>query len=122
MALNFGCRSQFMFVCFLAFPIFKDEIFRTRKLFSKRGIGQTAAALLPFVIVIAPLLWYNYARFGSVFDFGSSCNLTGFDMTMCNQSRLITALIMVKYLFQPLALTSFFPFIEPTSMARLDYV
>lgn len=120
MALNFGCRPQFMLACFLAFPIFKDEIFVSRRLFSKQSIWQTVAALLPFVIVISPLLWYNYARFGSVLDFGSSYNLTGFDMTEYHQRNLVTLIIMVKYLFQPLALSSAFPFIEPTSIAYLD--
>lgn len=120
MALNFGCRPQFMLACFFAFPIFKDEIFVSRRLFSKRSIWQTVAALLPLVIVIAPLLWYNYARFGSVFDFGSKYNLTGFDMTEYHQRNLVTLIIMVKYLFQPLAFSSAFPFIEPTSIAYLD--
>ena len=37
--------------------------------------------MLPFVIFGAFMMFYNYARFGSVFDFGQNYNLTVMDMT-----------------------------------------
>ncbi len=121
MALTLGCRPQFVLASFLAFAIFKDEIFRSRSLFSKQGIKPTALALIPFAIVFAPLLWYNYARFGSVFDFGSAYNLTGFDMTAYHQRYLFTFLLMVIYLFCPINPTGSFPFLEPIDPFFLKY-
>lgn len=116
MALNFGCRPQFMLACFLAFPIFWREITEERLLFSRKGLKATCAALLPFVVVLAPLLWYNYARFGSVFDFGSNYNLTGFDMPEYHQSWRLTPTLLYFYLLQPFDLSSQFPFVEPTDL------
>ena len=115
MALNLGCRPQFILASILAFAIFKDEIFKTRELFSRRGLAQTIAALLPFVLVFALLLGYNYVRFGSVFDFGSSYNLTGFDMTTYSPSRMLIIVLMLTYLFGPMAFSSEFPFIQMVS-------
>lgn len=121
MALTLGCRPQFVLASFLAFAIFRKEIFKERLLFSGRGAKLTALALIPFAIVFAPLFWYNYARFGSVFDFGSAYNLTGFDMTAYHQRYLFTFLLMVVYLFWPLNPTGSFPFIEPMNPFFLDY-
>lgn len=115
MALNLGCRPQFILASLLAFAIFKREIFETRELFSREGLAKTIAALVPFAVIFAPLLTYNYARFGSVFDFGSSYNLTGFDMTEYSMSRLLTIVLMATYLFGPMSFSSTFPFVNMTS-------
>ena len=118
MALNLGSRPQFILACFLAIPLFWNEIAHERLLFSRKGIRATIAAILPFALVFAPLLWYNWARFGSVFDFGSSYNLTGFDMTHYHQRLLLTPVLMFYYLLQPINPSFSFPFIEITEMAR----
>lgn len=118
MALNLGSRPQFILACLLAIPLFWNEIMHERLLFSRKGIKATVAAILPFALVFAPLLWYNWARFGSVFDFGSSYNLTGFDMTHYHQRLLLTSVLVFYYLLQPIDLSFSFPFIETTEMAR----
>lgn len=118
MALNLGCRPQFVLACFLAIPLFWNEIRHERLLFSHKGIKETAAALIPFALVFAPLLWYNWARFGSVFDFGSSYNLTGFDMTHYHQRLLLTPVLIFYYLLQPINPSFTFPFVETTEMAN----
>ena len=117
MALNFGCRPQFMLACFLALPIFWRDIVSDRLLFSRAGMRETCAALLPFVVVIAPLLWYNYARFGSALDFGSSYNLTGFDMTSYQQSWRLTPILLYFYLLQPFDPSWQFPFVQSTDLS-----
>lgn len=121
MALTLGCRPQFILASFLAFAVFGLEIFKDRLLFSKRGIKSTILALAPFAVVFAPLLWYNYARFGSIFDFGSAYNLTGFDMTAYHQRYLFTFLLMAVYLFWPITPTGSFPFVEPMDPFFLNY-
>lgn len=113
MALTLGCRPQFVLVSFLAFGIFGKEIFKQRSLFSKGGLRPTIWALVPFIVVFIPLLWYNYARFGSPFDFGSAYNLTGFDMTAYHQKYPLTLLLTVMYLFWPINPMGTFPFVEP---------
>lgn len=116
MALNLGCRPQFMLACFLALPLFWREITRERLLFSRAGLGSTLAALVPFVVVFAPLFAYNYVRFGSLLDFGSFYNLTGFDMIGYNQSWRLTPVLLFYYLLQPFNLSGSFPFVQATDL------
>ena len=122
-ALNIGCRPLFILFAVLAFFIFKQEIFHERLLFSRAGLGQTIAAILPFLVIGGLQMAYNYARFGSILDFGSSRNLTGFDMTEYNQRILQTILLFSFYLFQPLNIIGKFPFIAEVNdyMPNLDW-
>lgn len=115
MALNLGTRPQFILASLLAFAIFKTELFKTRTLFSRKGIAATIAAIAPYLIVFTPLLMYNHARFGSPWDFGSNYNLTGFDMTGYEQSKKLTLVLMFTYLFQLWKPSSEFPFFSTTT-------
>lgn len=117
MAMNLGCRPHFMLACFLAIPLFWSEIRHKRIMFSKHGINNTICALLPFVLVSAPLLAYNYVRFGSFFDLGSQYNLTGYDMGGYVQNPLATAYLVYQYLIQPMHFSSAFPFVESVNMS-----
>lgn len=113
-ALNLGCRPQFILVAVLALPLFWDELVKERLFFSRKGIGNTVAAFAPFIAVFAPLLAYNKARFGSLFDFGANYNLTGFDMNVmkCPPQNIIP--LIYYYLFQPMNITAEFPFAHQT--------
>lgn len=115
MALNIGCRPQFILACLLAFPIFWDEIVRQRTLLSSSPWRLTLAALAPFAVVFALQGWYNAARFGSPLTFGSQYNLTGFDMTSYEQKPITTLVVLFWYLLQPLHLEGYFPFVFRTS-------
>ena len=65
----------------LCLPIFWQRYLREKRLFTKRGITEAVAFVLPVVLVAIGLMWYNAARFGSPFDFGANYNLTSNDMT-----------------------------------------
>lgn len=116
MSLNFGCRPQFILACFLAIPIFWDQLFVTRQLTSKRGIKSDAVIIGAILLAVVPLGWYNYARFGSFLDWGSSYNLTGFDMPHYRQRWLTTASLLYSYLIQPPKLMANFPFVQATAI------
>ncbi len=45
------------------------------------GARQFACLIAPYIVVCAGIMWYNKARFGSLFDFGANYNLTVNDMT-----------------------------------------
>ncbi len=62
-------------------PIFWQRYLREKRLFTKQGITEAVAFVLPVVLVAIGLMWYNAARFGSPFDFGANYNLTSNDMT-----------------------------------------
>lgn len=116
MALVAGCRPQLLVGSVFAFVIFWDAVFRKRLLFSKKGFKDTVAAILPFVIVAALLMYYNAIRFGSVFDFGSNYNLTGNDMTHRGFKLDRIGLGLFYYLFQTPQIGPLFPFVYGSSI------
>lgn len=110
-ALTLGCRPQFVLSCLLAFPIFAGEI-KQREFFSVRGIWNTLAVIAPFLVVLAPIAWYNNARFDSWTNFGASYNITGGDMTSYTFEIKKIAIQFLEYLFLPFQLISTFPYIS----------
>ena len=121
MALVAGCRPQLLVVSALAVVIFWYAVFQDRSLFSKKGLGSTVAMCLPYLLVAAGIMWYNYARFGSPFDFGQNYNLTTNDMTGRGFRVERVGLSLFTYFFQPPVLTSSFPFLEGTAI-RTNYL
>lgn len=116
MALVAGCRPQLLLGSFFAAPVFGEEVLKKRTLFSKQGIKKTAAFAAPYVVTAVFLMYYNYARFGSVFDFGANYNLTFNDMTIrgFRLSRIPLGIFM--YIFQPVNLSAIFPFVARASI------
>lgn len=113
MALVVGCRPQLIVLSLLAFPLFWRAYITKRRLFTPRGAREFACLIMPYVVVAAGLMGYNYARFGSLTDFGANYNLTVNDMTKrgWNVGRLAPAFF--SYFLQPPSVTGVFPFIQP---------
>lgn len=111
MAAVAACRPQLLLLAFLAFPIFWQAM-RERKLFSRTSVTETVLALFPFVLVAAPLMWYNAARFGSPFDFGANYNLTTNDMTLRGFRVERLGLGFWHYLVQLPRYVTVFPFLR----------
>lgn len=111
LALVAGCRPQMALLSILAIPLFWDEAIRRRRLFSRESLKETLAFSIPYLIVAGFLMYYNYARFGNVFEFGAKYNLTTNDMTRrgFNLDRLGTGLF--TFLFQPPGLIASFPYV-----------
>ena len=83
MALVAACRPQMLVGSFLILPLFwsyvKDNL---RQPDRRRAVAiRILWTALPYVIVAGLLMYYNWARFGSPFDFGANYNLTTNDMT-----------------------------------------
>ena len=80
---------------------------------TRRGIVEFACLAAPYVLVAAGIMAYNYARFGSLTDFGANYNLTVNDMTKrgMNVGRLAPAFF--TYFLQPPCMTGVFPFLQP---------
>ncbi|MDE7333131.1 MAG: hypothetical protein K2O16_13035 [Lachnospiraceae bacterium] len=113
-ALTAGCRPQlFVFILFGAALFWKDlasgALVRTK--WGKRAV---AAFLLPMAAVAGMLMYYNYSRFGNVFDFGANYNLTFNDMRNRGWQWDRVPLGIVAYLFQPIKLIAEFPFTQAT--------
>ena len=111
-ALIAGCRPQMLLVIAFGVMLFWDDVFKERALLSKSSIKQTLALCIPFAVVAAGIMWYNFARFGSPFDFGANYNLTSNDMTHRGFVWGRTGLGLFSYLFQPLNIDAVFPFLH----------
>lgn len=115
-AFIFGCRPQVGIVMLLALPLFWKDAFINRILLSKKSYGSLLCLLLPFVAVAVWLMWYNFARFGSPFDFGANYNLTTNDMTKRGIKLDRTLFGLFSLLFQPAAITAQFPFVSSATL------
>lgn len=73
-ALAFGCRPPIALANLLAVPMFLHYV-RGKK-WDRRLLGQIAAVALPYVVVGAALMAYNYVRFDNPFEFGQSYQIT----------------------------------------------
>ncbi len=105
-ALIAGCRPQMLLLCFLSVPLMWKYFCRreNRRMF--------LIFLFPLVAFGVWTMYYNYARFGSVFDFGATYNLTSNDMTRRGFVLGRIPLGLFSYLLQPVQLNSQFPYIE----------
>ena len=112
MALVIGCRPQMVVLSFVAFPLFWRTYITKQRIRTVEGATEFACLIAPYVLVIAGIMWYNAARFGSPFDFGSSYNLTTNDMTRrgWDLGRLAPALF--AFFLQTPTTVGTFPFIE----------
>lgn len=120
-ALTVGCRPQFVLVCATAIPIFFSYFFKEKPFFSKRSCLNLCALAIPFITVAAGIMYYNYIRFGSPFDFGSAYNLTTNDVTKRGFDIGRTGLGLFTYLFQPPQFTAVFPYITSVSI-KTNYI
>ncbi|MDO4333530.1 MAG: hypothetical protein Q4C58_12710 [Eubacteriales bacterium] len=121
LALTAGCRPQFVLFALLALPLFWEEVFEKRNLFSRKGAIQTAALALPYAAVAAGLMYYNAIRFGAPFDFGAAYSLTSNDMTHrgFNLERILYG--MWYFLLEPARLEAAFPYLKSVSI-ETDYL
>ena len=115
-ALIAGCRPQLLLVMGLGVILFWRAVFHDRTLFSKSSIKQTLALCVPFVVVAAGVMAYNYVRFDSIFDFGSNYNLTFNDMRQRGFVWARSFLGIYSQLFQPASIAATFPFIKMISV------
>ena len=77
-ALAFGCRPTVALANFLVIPLLAAYIGRKKTAgeLNWKLLPKLILAALPYVIVAAGLMLYNYARFDDPFEFGQSYQLT----------------------------------------------
>jgi hypothetical protein len=100
-------------VIFLALVIlWRVYLFHGRNL--SASIPSWLVTIVPLAITAGALAWYNYARFGSIFEFGHRYQLTGLSQTE-DYGDQISASYMVPnlytYMFRMPSLREDFPFV-----------
>lgn len=78
-ALSFGCRPVIALANIIAVPMI--VVFIKKRGFSKKLLGGLAIAAIPYIVIGALLMIYNYVRFESPFEFGLTYQLTAVDVT-----------------------------------------
>lgn len=73
---------------------------------------QILSLCIPFIIVAAAAMTYNYVRFQSPFEFGSTYNLTTNDVTHRGWNLARVGNGIYEYLLRPLHVTTQFPFLS----------
>lgn len=113
-ALTLASRPQMVLVAVfglvLFWPFLRDS--KGDRQARRQVMGAFRAAMVPFVVVIALVCFYNFARFGSPLDFGANYNLTTNDMTHRGFHADRIPFGLYAYLFQPPVLGSQFPFLR----------
>lgn len=112
MALVVGCRPQIVMLSFLAFPLFWRLFITEGHIKTAAGVRQFACLIAPYAIVLAFIMWYNYARFGSLLDFGANYNLTVNDMTKRGMAVGRIAPALFAYFFQTPSTSGVFPYLQ----------
>ena len=114
MAMVAGCRPQFLMGSFLILFILWPSVKGKWKENPRKLYLDVLVAAIPYIVVAAGLMYYNYIRFDSPFDFGANYNLTTNDMRHrgFNLSRLEDGIFM--YLFQLPNVGVEFPYVFPT--------
>jgi hypothetical protein len=131
MAANLGSRPSFIMLSLLAIPIFHRQLsqiiattIRPHARHAVRGLLTAAGvSILPSAIVVAPLLWYNQIRFGSLFDFGVDYQITVVDMTTYSTPAANILPMMGYYLALPFHTIDSFPWLatSPTPLTHWSY-
>ena len=125
LALTLGCRPQIAIaaiivgVAYLIFEARQWQLSNKKRKSISRIASTFICCIAPALIVVAGLMWYNFARFGSPLDFGANYNLTGNDMTLRGHSlgRAIESLFY--YLFSTPEFISAFPYINLQGIPQL---
>ena len=118
LALVAGCRPQLLMGSFLLIPIliaFYQE--HKDKLTKKDYCHYLLSIIIPYLIVALGLMYYNYIRFGSPFDFGANYNLTVDDMTSRVFKLARIPLGIMMYLFNPINFQNVFPYLVENSLS-----
>jgi hypothetical protein len=105
MALAVGCRANYMFFLLLI-PVVLFEELKEAWNDKKRFFGSCACVAVPITLIACGLMWYNYIRFGSVFEFGSNYQIT---VSFIRANNLINPMAKLTKL-----LVGFFSYLTPS--------
>jgi hypothetical protein len=112
LALAVGARPNLLLLAGLALPLYLGLLLG-RKPCRRERLKSALAIFLPWLLVAAALMTYNFLRFGSISEFGSSYQLTVTDMHsrgMFGPARILPGIWY--YLFNFPLVNTEFPFIH----------
>lgn len=106
-------RPNMALYIFIALPILISVIAK-RERGTKSLVTDIVSFCAPMLALGGLLMAYNYARFGSVFEFGSNYQLTLTDVSTYNASLIMLLPTLFHYYFQLPSLNGVFPYLHPS--------
>lgn len=100
-------------VIFLA-SVILGRIYLSHRQKLSTAMSSFIVTLLPLGFIACSLLWYNYVRFGSIFEFGHRYQLTGLALTEDYSDQISAGYVvpnLYTYVFRLPSLSRDFPFV-----------
>lgn len=118
-ALVFGCRPTIALGNLLVIPMLIT--FVKQREFDGKLLGKLALAALPYALVAAGLMLYNYARFDDPFEFGQKYQLTVADQSQYSIALNAETVLRIindtaESLFAFGDIRSAFPYLHPSGV------
>ena len=118
-ALVFGCRPPIGLANIVVLPCL--YVFLRQRKFSWKLLGKLCLAALPYALVAAALMTYNYVRFDDPFEFGQAYQLTvadqsNYKVTLDGANLLRVYNNTVKNFFAFSDQTATFPYVKTSSV------
>lgn len=110
------CRPTLALYCIAALFFIGAGFVKLRKSGDKKYISYWICALVPFAVIGGIQMAYNYARFGSFFDFGIQYSLTINDFTKSQYHTHFVGIGLWNYLFAFPSFSQNYPFFIPSSV------
>lgn len=110
-ALTFACRPPIGLANIVVLPLL--IVFLRQRTVTPRLVGKLFLAALPYFVVAAGLMLYNYARFQDPFEFGQTYQLTSVDQLDLFESVTKIRIIndVIQHFFDYYPLKEEFPYI-----------
>lgn len=118
--LCFESRATKAFSALVLAPLFIG-ILLDKKLSVKRRVACVISFLVPVVLGLAAVMAYNYARFDSPFEFGSTYQLTLSDIHANTVTWKLFLPAMVHFFLQPMTISDVFPYFDFTIINTANY-
>ena len=118
-ALSTSCRPTFIFIAILVAPVFLELVWKKPL---RTVLGATAVNIAAAFAGLAPALWYNWWRFGSITDFGAAYQITVADMRHLHVPALSLLQGVSIYLFRPLEASANPPFVEAPFVSTATWI
>ena len=108
-----GSRPNTVFYVLVALPVLISIIIK-RPNGTKSLVFDIISFCVPLLSLGGLIMAYNYARFGSVFDFGNSYQLTLADTSLYTLSLSMLFPALYHYFLQPPEMNGIFPYVHPS--------
>lgn len=109
-SLSVACRPTQLFSSLIILPVLV-KIFINNVKNRKDIIKNILAVVIPYLTIGCLLMWYNYVRFDSIFEFGASYQLTINDMSNLRSRFMTIGMGIVCNLFSIPFIVPSFPFV-----------